>query len=111
MRVHYALVCLVLLIVCAFAALFAMILRDLANKDRFMVRLRKIPGLYFIQPMHMYDLVHISRTMIEGCETECGMLLTHNHKWKNYPPQHCEELCSKCVEEINALPVQRGLAA
>ena len=67
-----------------------------------------VPGLYYFQ----FDggrIIHIGRTNITGCLTECGIPLIKGQIWRRQQPE--KGLCEACAKAIRELTHPRGLQA
>lgn len=48
--------------------------------------------------------VHVARTTVAGCQTECGITLKAGWDWTDGPKTHpCIEVCEVCYELITHL--------
>jgi hypothetical protein len=63
-----------------------------------------VSNLYFVtEPGN--SRVHITRTNLVDCWTECGVPMRRGWAIQTWEPP---DLCAKCVAEIEALPYPRG---
>lgn len=68
-----------------------------------------VPNLFYfpMSDVHYWpEIVHVGRTMIAGCTTECGRVLRAGQPWTRAQPTF--NLCERCVYALQHLTYQRG---
>jgi hypothetical protein len=66
-----------------------------------------VPGLFYFPTAR--GVVHIGRTIIAGCQTECGLPLTVGQDWVRTQPER--GLCDNCIVRLRELAHPRGVWA